>query len=75
MSTRDTIERYAHLWEAPPYPHRWVIWTTPAESMVFDRQTNCPEFIDDEATLHEILRRMREVGAAESDEYPGNPCG
>ncbi|MEV0374442.1 hypothetical protein AB0I10_32415 [Streptomyces sp. NPDC050636] len=75
MSTRtDAIERYAHLWEAPSSPHQWVIWTTAGETMVFDRQLNCPEYIDDEPTLQEVLRRMREAGVPESDDYPGHPC-
>lgn len=75
MSTQDTIERYAHLWEASSDPHRWVIWTTPGETMVFDRRINCPEFIEDEATLYEVLRRMRDAGVPESDDYPGRSCG
>ncbi|GAA0452911.1 hypothetical protein ACFQ2B_30695 [Streptomyces stramineus] len=74
MSTvRDeSAERYAHLWSAASY--RWVIWNAPEGSMIFDRATNRPEYIDHEPTLRDVLRRMREAGAYETDEYPGGPC-
>lgn len=77
VSTRtEGIERYAHLWEGPTYPRRWVIWgtDTPGDVMVFDRDVNCPVDIDDEAVLCEVLRRMRAAGVPESDGYPGRPC-
>ncbi|MGW0391775.1 hypothetical protein ACWDYJ_12950 [Streptomyces sp. NPDC003042] len=71
----DSVERYAYLWQSPSVPHRWVIWNDAAgESMVFDREFNCPEDIDGEVTLREVLRRMREAGVPESDDYPGRPC-
>ncbi|MGX1881664.1 hypothetical protein [Streptomyces sp. NPDC055287] len=76
MSTRvEGIEQYAYLWQASSYPYQWVIWNTAAETMVFDRQINCPVDIDGEAALREVLRRMREAGVPESDDYPGRPCG
>lgn len=75
MSTRaDTIEHYAHMWRRTSAPYRWVIWSASEETMVFDTEINCPEYVDDEATLHEVLRRMREAGVPESDDYPGRPC-
>ncbi|MBT2396922.1 hypothetical protein [Streptomyces sp. ISL-100] len=75
MSTKvESIERYAYLWQASSYPHQWVIWNTAAETMVFDTQINCPVDIDGEATLREVLRRMREAGVPESYDYPGRPC-
>ncbi|MFD9225514.1 hypothetical protein ACFWDI_37145 [Streptomyces sp. NPDC060064] len=75
MSTKaDGVERYAHLWQASSYPYQWAIWNTAGESMVFDREINCPVYIDDEATLREVLHRMREAGVPESDDYPGRPC-
>jgi hypothetical protein len=75
VSTKaEGIERYAHLWQESSYPHQWAIWNTAGESMVFDREINCPVYIDDEATLREVLRRMREAGVPESDDYPGRPC-
>jgi hypothetical protein len=70
----DGIEGYAHLWEGSPYPHRWVLWDTAGDTLVFDRDANCPVDIDDEAALPEVLRRMREAGVPESDDYPGRPC-
>lgn len=76
MSTRtghDSV-RYAHLWQGPPYPHRWVLWDTGGDTLVFDRDTNCLVDIDDEAVRSEVLRRMREAGVPESDDYPGRPC-
>ncbi|WP_406864824.1 hypothetical protein ABZO31_32020 [Streptomyces sp. HUAS MG47] len=42
--------------------------------MVFDREFNIPVDVDD-AVLGEVLRRMREAGAPETDGYPGRPCG
>lgn len=75
MSTKaEGIERYAHLWQASSCPHQWVIWNTAAETMVFDRQINCPVDIDGDANLREVLRRMREAGVPESYDYPGRPC-
>lgn len=75
MSTRtDDLDRYTYLWQGPQYPPRWVIWHTAADVMVFDRDINCPVYIDDEPTLREVLRRMRAAGAPESEEYPGRPC-
>ncbi|MET9509791.1 hypothetical protein ABZX62_15250 [Streptomyces flavidovirens] len=75
MTTRaDGIERYAPLWQGTSHPYRWVIWSGPEETMVFDTKINCPEYIDDEAILREVLRRMREAGVPESDDYPGRPC-
>ncbi|KAF4406872.1 MULTISPECIES: hypothetical protein [Streptomyces] len=72
---RDGVGRYAHLWQdGSSYPHRWVIWTTAAETMVFDRADNRPVDIDGEEALREVLRRMREAGAPECDTYPGRPC-
>ncbi|WP_156725147.1 hypothetical protein [Streptomyces apocyni] len=75
MTTRaDSIEAYAHLWQASSGPHRWVLWTTAEETMVFDRELNCPEDVD-EPILGEVMRRMREVGVPETGEYPGRSCG
>ncbi|MER6999752.1 hypothetical protein [Streptomyces sp. NPDC000410] len=73
--TADAVEHYAYLWQTSPYPVRWAIWNTVDGTMVFDRQINCPVGIDDEATLREIVSRMREAGVPESDDYPGRPCG
>jgi hypothetical protein len=70
----DDIERYAHLWKASSDQYRWVIWTTAEETMVFDKQINCPEDLD-EPTLSQVVRRMREAGVPETDEYPGRSCG
>ncbi|MFI9585741.1 hypothetical protein ACIHCQ_28710 [Streptomyces sp. NPDC052236] len=72
MSTYD-IERYAALWRTSS-EQRWVIWTTAEETMVFDRQINCPEDVD-EPVLSEVVGRMREAGVPETEEYPGRPCG
>lgn len=70
----DSVEHYSHLWQEPGHPLRWVIWNAPEETMVFDRKINCPVYIDDEATLGDVLRRMRGAGVPESDDYPGRPC-
>jgi hypothetical protein len=67
-------ESYAHLWEDDVFRHRWVIWNTAGEILVFDRETNCPADIGDARVLPEVLRRMREAGVPETDEYPGRPC-
>ncbi|MBV1941399.1 hypothetical protein KUF83_33280 [Streptomyces sp. BV286] len=76
MSTRtDAAEPYAHLWRGPAYPHRWVLWDTAGDVLVFDRDGNCPVDIDDDVVRCEVLRRMREAGVPESDDYPGRPCG
>ncbi|MFJ7203729.1 hypothetical protein ACIQWR_09385 [Streptomyces sp. NPDC098789] len=69
------MEELSPLWEAPAVPPRWVIWHAGrGESMVFDRYFNIPVDVDD-AVLGEVLRRMREAGAPESDTYPGRACG
>ncbi|MFI1415242.1 hypothetical protein ACH4Y0_35730 [Streptomyces sp. NPDC020707] len=47
---------------------------TAGDVLVFDRDTNCPVDIDDGPTRGEVLRRMREAGVPEGDEYPGRPC-
>jgi hypothetical protein len=39
-----------------------------------DRDVNCHWLIDDEATLREVLHRMRAAGVPESDDYPGRRC-
>lgn len=71
----DALERYAHLWRSPSAPHQWVIWHTAQETMVFDREINCPVDVDvEDAAWREVLRNMREAGVPESDEYPGRPC-
>ncbi|MEV0219631.1 hypothetical protein [Streptomyces sp. NPDC050704] len=70
----DGVERYASLWERSPRPHRWVIWDVPGDVLVFDRDVNCLVDIDDEAVRREVLRRMREAGVPEGDDYPGRPC-
>lgn len=78
MSTQaDRVEDYAYLWRGSTSPHRWVIWTTDGETMVFDRKINCPVDVDmdGEATLREVLRRMCAAGVPVTDEYPGRPCG
>ncbi|MEU1405886.1 hypothetical protein ABZ471_26620 [Streptomyces sp. NPDC005728] len=69
------VESYAHLWEGDVFRNRWVIWNTAAETLVFDRETNCPVDAGDETVLHEVLCRMREAGVPETDDYPGRPCG
>ncbi|MGW6566792.1 hypothetical protein [Streptomyces sp. NPDC054975] len=70
----DPLERHAALWQAPVGPSRWVIWRTgEGEVLVFDRELNIPVDVED-ADLPEVLRRMREAGAPESDDYPGRPC-
>lgn len=68
------VENYAHLWEDDLLRHRWVLWNTAGETLVFDREINCPVDIDGEPVLHEVLRRMREAGVPETDDYPGRPC-
>ncbi|WP_149180033.1 hypothetical protein [Streptomyces sp. TRM49041] len=74
MSTPvGTPQRYAHLWEQRATPPRWVIWNTAEESLVFDRALNMPAPVDD-SDLDDVVRRMRQAGAPESDEYPGRPC-
>ncbi|MCX5386282.1 hypothetical protein [Streptomyces sp. NBC_00083] len=56
------------------------------ESVVFDRELNIPFDIADiadasgagdvdDVVLGEVIRRMREAGAPETDAYPGRPCG
>ncbi|MBB5122905.1 hypothetical protein AF335_20475 [Streptomyces eurocidicus] len=73
MNTHDDeVRRYAHLWSDSP--HRWVIWHAVDGTMVFDTVTNCPESIDDGPALRGVLRRMREAGAPETNDYPGGPC-
>ncbi|MEW2567380.1 hypothetical protein ACFU9Y_05080 [Streptomyces sp. NPDC057621] len=75
MRTRiDSVETYAHLWQAPEYPRRWVLWDTAGDVLVFDRDTNGPVDIDDGPVRGEVVRRMRAAGVPESDEYPGRPC-
>ncbi|MGW3729594.1 hypothetical protein [Streptomyces sp. F001] len=68
------VESYAHLWEEQGLRRRWVVWNTAGETLVFDRETNCPVDIGDESVLHEVLRRMRAAGVPETDDYPGRPC-
>lgn len=57
---------------------RWVIWSpgeSPGEdSMVFDREVNCPVAFDDEAGRLEAVGRLRRAGAWETADYPGRPC-
>ncbi|MFD3309052.1 hypothetical protein [Streptomyces sp. NPDC058694] len=76
MSTRTDYDnaRYAHLWQGSPYPHRWVLWDTAGDILVFDRDANGLVDIDDEGVRHEVVRRMRAAGVPESDDYPGRPC-
>ncbi|OKJ63944.1 hypothetical protein [Streptomyces sp. CB02261] len=73
-TAENDLERFAPLWGAPASPPRWVIWHPDADTMVFDRRLNLPVPIDD-ASLAEVLRRMREAGAPESTDYPGRACG
>ncbi|MCX4985270.1 hypothetical protein [Streptomyces sp. NBC_00572] len=68
------LAAFAALWEVPASPPRWVIWHPDADTMVFDRELNLPVHVDD-ASLDEVLRRMREAGVPESEEYPGRACG
>lgn len=71
----NVLERFSTLWEVPAMPPRWVIWHAAAdESFIFDREFNIPLDVDD-AVLGEVLYRMREAGAPESDDYPGRACG
>ncbi|MCX4903576.1 hypothetical protein [Streptomyces sp. NBC_00878] len=76
MSTRTDHDNalYAYLWQGSPYPHRWVLWDTVGDILVFDRDTNCLVDIDDDTVRDEVVRRMREAGVPESDDYPGRPC-
>jgi hypothetical protein len=76
VSTRTDNDntRYAHLWQGSPYPHRWVLWDTADDILVFDRDANGLVDIDDERVRQEVVRRMREAGVPESDDYPGRPC-
>ncbi|MCX5001324.1 hypothetical protein OHB05_01600 [Streptomyces sp. NBC_00638] len=75
MSARaDGTDPYAGPEGASPDPLRWVIWNSPTEVMVFDRDINGPVPMEDERTLREVLRRMREAGVPESDDYPGLRC-
>ncbi|MCX4237832.1 hypothetical protein [Streptomyces ortus] len=75
MSTSaDGVETYAQLWRMSAFPRRWVLRDTAGDVLVFDRDTNCPVDIDDGPTRGEVLRRMREAGVPEGDEYPGRPC-
>lgn len=69
-----TAEAFAHLWREPEDELRWVIWDLAEETMVFDREINCPVHFDDEATRSEVLRRMRAAGVPEGPDYPGRPC-
>ncbi|MFH8574984.1 hypothetical protein OHB11_03980 [Streptomyces zaomyceticus] len=75
MSTGENhLDTFAPLWDAPASPPRWVIWRPDADTMVFDRELNLPVHVDD-ASLGEVLRRMREAGVPEGAEYPGRACG
>ncbi|MEU7005507.1 hypothetical protein [Streptomyces sp. NPDC046332] len=70
----DPLAGHSVLWQAPAAPPRWVVWRVREdEVMVFDRELNIPVDVDDTA-LPEVVRRMREAGAPESDDYPGRPC-
>jgi hypothetical protein len=74
----QAVEHYGHLWQDDGFDgfrYRWVIWNTAGETMVFDRETNCPVEIEGATMLRVVLRRMREAGVPESDDYPGRPCG
>ncbi|WP_434587421.1 hypothetical protein [Streptomyces sp. A5-4] len=72
-TTPDDLARYAHLWRPTSAPRQWVIWNTAGETMIFDREINCPVDVGD-GTQREVLRKMREAGVPESDDYPGRPC-
>ena len=79
--TARAAKGYAHRWEGDAHPgegevfrHRWVLWNTAGETLVFDREINCPVDIGDETVLHEVLRRMRRAAVPETDDYPGGPC-
>ncbi|GAA3783544.1 hypothetical protein GCM10023083_19500 [Streptomyces phyllanthi] len=68
------MESRTDLWADDVIPYRWVLWNTAGETLLFDRETNCPADIGDETALPEVLRRMREAGVPETDDYPGRPC-
>ena len=51
-----------------------MLWDTGGDTLVFDRDTNSLVDIDDETARSEVLRRMREAGVPEGDDYPGRPC-
>ncbi|MCT4351672.1 hypothetical protein M5362_00810 [Streptomyces sp. Je 1-79] len=73
-ASTDPLTRLSALWQAPEAPPRWVVWhASEGEVMVFDRELNIPADVDD-ASLAEVVRRMRAAGAPESDDYPGRPC-
>ncbi|MEU7298491.1 hypothetical protein AB0A76_35785 [Streptomyces exfoliatus] len=76
MSTGEEkdLAPFAALWDAPASPPRWVIWHPDADTMVFDTESNVPVDVDD-ASLDEVLSRMREAGVPESVDYPGRACG
>ncbi|WP_234102039.1 hypothetical protein, partial [Streptomyces venezuelae] len=65
MTQDNHLDAFAPLWEAPTSPPRWVIWQPDADTMVFDRELNLPVHVDD-ASLEEVLRRMRAAGATSS---------
>ncbi|MER5868365.1 hypothetical protein [Streptomyces sp. NPDC002044] len=72
--TAARAEAFAYLWQEPEDELRWVIWDLGEETMVFDREINCPVHIDEDAIRSEVLRRMRDAGVPESRDYPGRPC-
>ncbi|MET9651153.1 hypothetical protein ABZZ44_12925 [Streptomyces sp. NPDC006460] len=74
MNAHAGLAPWAHLWQPPTSPPRWVIWTAGDDTIVFDRLLNIPAPVAD-AALPEVLRRMRRAGAPESDDYPGRACG
>ncbi|MFJ5778930.1 hypothetical protein [Streptomyces sp. NPDC093094] len=70
---QDSLEPWAHLWQPPGLPPRWVLWNAQPDTMVFDMELNIPACVDD--TLRpEVLRRMRAAGVPETDDYPGRRC-
>ncbi|MFD7325303.1 hypothetical protein ACFV9D_30105 [Streptomyces sp. NPDC059875] len=70
----DPLDHLSALWQAPAVPPRWVVWrASEGEVVVFDREFNIPVDVGG-AALEEVVRRMREAGAPESDDYPGRPC-